>query len=401
MKKVLFNFALIIPVLNAIAMITADYFPEKVLHPGTIRAVLIILFYTILFLYGFKKNQVCDLVIGFLVYLFVLTLINDRILNTIYIYIKIAISTMAIVIGYEYFGNNRNLVKLNRVNTLCLTMMVANVIVANIFHLGTSDYLDETIYFGAARVNITKTMTIILLLFPLFIRMEKSRKWINISLVVFILALIIVLVGIKRSALLALFFGYFIYFIFTPYRNKFLKRMFTILFILILSSSFLFEIFKSRIEARKEQILVTNPEFMEKEARVNEVNMVFSDIKRRPLYGVLFGRSFLNEHSYYNTNRMLHIDYCILLHGTGLMGIVIYFMIYYSIVKVTARYRLMGKEYSEIFALTISLITANLIVGIAGSLYSTDLRTTVMMYLGAFMRLEKEAKKITTHQNNI
>ncbi len=57
---------------------------------------------------------------------------------------------MMLPIGYYYINSIRKLEILLRVLFVILLLHLLNIAIANIFDLGTSDYLDQTFYSGLA-----------------------------------------------------------------------------------------------------------------------------------------------------------------------------------------------------------------------------------------------------------
>ncbi|MBK7490513.1 MAG: hypothetical protein IPI74_12130 [Bacteroidales bacterium] len=104
-------------------------------------------------------------------------------------------------IGYYYIKSIARLEILLKVLLFTLGLHILNIIIVNIFQLGTSDYLDETFYFGAGRVNITKNILILVFMLP--VTMLFIRKYRRIVFILYIVAFLIAIVGIKRSVLIS------------------------------------------------------------------------------------------------------------------------------------------------------------------------------------------------------
>ena len=70
-------------------------------------------------------------------------------------------------------------------------------------------------------------------------------------------------------------------------------------------------------------------ETMEIEGRYWETEAVINAIKNDDLMHTLFGSEIFNEFDYFKTKRMLHIDYNVILNGTGIIGLFVFLLIYY------------------------------------------------------------------------
>jgi hypothetical protein len=368
-----------------IASLTTNYFPAGTLNPGTIRAALLgcFLFY---FLFDkFNITLINNLILGFLIYLLILVLISSNVSRGLYVYSQLLMTFLMFPVGYHYFYSKDRFMKLHKVFAVCLTLFVINIFIANIFKLGTSDYLDDTLYFGAGRVNITKTMTILLLISPIGIQIFSKKPWMKIYGFIILVSVIIIILGLKRSAVIALLIGFLVFVVFSPQKRT-VVRLLLIFFLFIYVSSFYFlDTFYQRLEARGQRVELFSDNFIETEGRFNEFDLIFDDFGNRTIWQKIFGTEIFNELMYFDIKRTLHTDYMILLHGTGFFGLMLYFLIWFYIIK---KNFLIGRRGDETLikynnVIIFSLFIAMLFISFAGSLYSMGLRSILMLYLGA------------------
>ena len=165
--KALFSFVLLIPIINAIATSTVNYFPAGTLNPGTVRALVIGLFSLYFIVNSYPKDIMSRFILLFLVYLFVLVLLSSNLSKSFYEYIKVVLSMLMYPVGFYFINNKEKLFQLNRVYLFVLILFILDILFANIFQYGTSDYLEDSVYFGSARVNITKAMIILIIVSPI------------------------------------------------------------------------------------------------------------------------------------------------------------------------------------------------------------------------------------------
>jgi hypothetical protein len=295
---------------------------------------------------------------------------------------------MMLPVGYYYINSIRKLEILLQVLFVTLLLHLLNIAIANIFQLGTSDYLDETFYFGAGRVNITKNILVLVFLMPaslLFVR--KYRK---VVIVFYLVALLITMVGIKRSVLISAVAGVVTYLA--------VKQRFTLLIRTTLVSAALFliiilifpgftDLFRSRFEARGERVELTE-ETMETEGRLSEIKAVASAWSSGSFRHKLTGSEVFNDRLFFNSKRMLHTDYMIILNGSGLIGFVLWFYLFVRLIREKNRYyRALGNHilFRELNALFWVLLTAQLVLSVSGTVYAIELRSLIFLVWGAIL----------------
>ncbi|MFW5803899.1 MAG: hypothetical protein ACOCWG_01555, partial [bacterium] len=108
------------------------------------------------------------------------------------------------------------------------------------------------------------------------------------------------------------------------------------------------------------------------------------------------------KHSLFGTNvlaggweggeahRMLHTDYAQLLDTTGIIGFLLYTMIYINFIKFYLKFKRRFKHnrrYRNINSLFLSTILITVLTGLNGSIFIVTFRTTAFLFLGACIGL--------------
>jgi len=381
-------FVLAIPLINAIASNTSEYFSSDILNTGNLRALIIGVF-AIYFIVARMPNEgLYRFIILYLVYYMIMVLFStDRLLSG-NLFLKFFLGVMMLPIGYYYINSIRKLEILLRVLFITLILHLLNIAIANIFQLGTSDYLDETFYFGAGRVNITKNILVLVFLMPatmLFVK--KYRKAV---MVFYLVALLITMVGIKRSVLISAVAGVVTY-LAVKQRFALLVRTTIVATALFLMIVLIFpgftDLFRSRFEARGERVELTE-ETMETEGRLSEIKAVMSAWSSGSFRHKLIGSEVFNDRLFFNSKRMLHTDYMIILNGSGLIGLVLWFYLYIRLIREKKLYyRALGRNilFRELNALFWVLLAAQLVLSVSGTVYAIELRSLVFLVWGAII----------------
>ena len=115
------NFIVTLPIINAIASVLTNYFPDGVINPGQIRVILVISFGLYFLTSKFSyNNKVTKLVIIYIFYIFFLTILSNYFTTSFNIFIKFFASTICVFFGIHYIKNDE---MLKRVSLSILVML--------------------------------------------------------------------------------------------------------------------------------------------------------------------------------------------------------------------------------------------------------------------------------------
>jgi len=383
-----YKFVLAIPIINAIASNTTEYFNSTVYNPGNLRALLIGVFALYFIFTKIPNEKIFRFVLFYLFFYGLLVLISTDMLHSGNLYFKFFLGVIMFPIGYYYINSIGRLKELVVVLFVALVLHLINLAITNIFQLGTSDYLENTFYFGAGRVNITKNIIVLVFVFPLTMLFFWNHRFKII--LVYLIGFMVAMVGIKRSVLLSGAVGVITYFF---YRGKisYLLRFslgFSILFLIILTSlPSVSNLFTSRFEARGDRVEITG-QTLESEGRYDETRIVWDSWISGSFRHKLIGSEVFNDRIFFNSARMLHTDYMIMLNGSGVIGFLLWFYMYYLIIKEKQKfYRKLRNNslFIEINAVFWVLLATQILLSISGTVYAIEVRSLLFLLWGAFI----------------
>jgi hypothetical protein len=383
-KKTQLSIVILIPIFNVIASTTQDYFNG--IGTGDIRMLIILLFLLFAFHKFYRFTLINTIIIINLLYLFVIALFATDLAYTFKVYSKYAVSTLMFIIGYHYIRELTHYKKLLKTYMVVLFIISFSIIIANIFSLGTSDYSDATIYYGAGRVNITMQMTILLLISPLVFLFIKKKKSKFIIIVLLLISLVFIVLGIKRTALATLVFGFTLYLYLSPTNIKIISKYIGLIITLLLFSPLYISTLISRFTARQESGRFDINQAPTEEARFMEVSRVINEYFDGDIGHKLFGSELFNYMEFGNTTRMLHTDYATFFSGSGLIGLFLFILIYIVILKKIFFYRrifIKNKIMNSITAVCLVLIPTLFIYSAGGTVHSIGSRALIFLFLGA------------------
>ncbi len=398
-------FVMAIPVINAIASNTTEYFSSDILNTGNLRALLIGLFAIWFVFTRFPNENLSRFILLYIAYYFLLVLFaHDRLVSG-NLYLKFVLGVIMLPLGYYYISSIARLEMLMRIFLVTLGLHLINILIANIFQLGTSDYLDETFYFGAGRVNITKNILILVFMMP--VTLLFIRKYRKAATVIYIIAFLVTLIGIKRSVLISAAAGVITY-LAVKQRFTLLLRTVVVISVLFLVLVFVFpdftSLFRSRYEARGERVELTE-ETIETEGRLSEAETVFNAWKSGSFRHKIAGSEVFNDRLYFDTQRMLHTDYMIILNGSGIVGLFLWFYLFFIVIREKNRYyrvlrnHILFREMNAVFWV---LLVAQIVLSVSGTIYAIELRSLIFLYWGAFLgTMRGYLKEMYSIKNNV
>ncbi len=382
------NLLYFIPIINTIAITMTGFFPPKALNPGTIRAAIIGSFFLHFWLTKKSQTSIDTTIRLFVGYLFMLSLFSSDYSTSIYSFLKLFLATFSFSVAYYYICSKESFWKLTKFYFYASLVHILSLIIVNIFNLGGTGYSEEgSIYFGASNLNIAKEFVIMLMIAPFIFKVLTIRQR-KIFVVVVLVFLVFIFLSLKRTAVLSLILGGVITYM--GYDSK-IKNLRVILgFIAILALAFpLFEdTLLLTFESRKDIIVVdyTSEEGLETQARYNEGLLTIAEIEKKGFFYFTFGSEPFNNMLYFNMRRMFHTDYINLLAGTGIVGLMLFLLVYVSIYHHTRKLKPYFRQIPElkrIHHMNSGLIVVMLILGVAGTIQSVELRSLAFLYLGA------------------
>ena len=414
MRFNLFLFVLAIPVIHAIATIFTPYFPPGTLHPGSIRALLLIGFLAVFCCTRFSWSLPNTVIAVFLAYYMCLVFIqSSEPLYALYQYVRFLLWALMFPVGYYFFQNLDNLNKLNYVYIFVLAIFVCDLILANLLGYGDSSYGEETLSYGGSGVNITKTMGLILLMAPIFYAVAKKHNFVVIMTFLFLISGIFILLGLKRSALVALVCGLAVYLLLAPRRIRAVWCITALGGIAVILSPLYIQQLFERYERRQSAIETVVSGNIQEEGRFDaDIIPAIELWWDGSLKHKLFGSEVFNTEAVVR-GRNMHVDYARTLVGSGLIGLILFMLIYMAIALELHKYfRVVSDDIlaREIYAVFWALLCAVLIMGLAGTLMGIGLRAILFFYWGAMVgvmrslaieRIDREMENVSPDEDKV
>lgn len=390
---------LMIPMLNVVATIFTPYFPGGSLNPGVIRGVILTIFCIWFLLSRKHMNAISKSTYFFLFYLLILCFFSSNILTTLYIYNKVFIASLFLPLALYFLNSEHIFLILIRTSIFALAILELNFLLSNFLGIGFATYKDESILFGESGVNITKYMVIFIMLIPFYLKYEKNKPLRIFASILLVSGIIIVILGMKRSAILAISGGFLIYALMTPYKSRILRITPFIAAFVLLSGPYYIPIIEKRFKARQERVSMTYNQLSssEEEGRLLEVQYTIEQTFGDSFERIFIGYDLFLKKQFQGHRRMLHIDYMNMLGGAGIIGLTLFLFIYWRIWFFAKKIKKTGANSlakNEIYAMICALLGVQAFMSFGGTMQGLDLRGTILLLLGAFLALGlQELKK--------
>lgn len=276
-----------------------------------------------------------------------------------------------------------------------LIIFSANIVFLSIFDLGEPFYeklLGKSTYTapflrgGWFTVYSMHGVAIITALLPFMNKLKPKVIGIKWSIIIYIVTASILILTFKRTYFLILAFGMLSYLLFTLYISR--RNFFISLLIILLTTSFsflAFDTFKASISTRSKILSVD--EFVA-EGRFIEFATYPNVVNDEGVVFLLFGRELFVSAGKFKAleqaerGRFLHNDFSHLIYGTGLIGLLTYLFIFYTLYAISKKYYInkMTTQNRYMFYGIIIIITTTLISG-TGDGILTMINRVVPFYL--------------------
>jgi hypothetical protein len=369
---------------NVIILSTVNLFKESI-DLGLIRGIVLLvlaLFFLVSKRIESKPHKYLlifssyILVMGFVTY-FNYNFFPDKV-------IKVFLGSISFAYGLYFINSIERFIILNKVMLISIVIIIITIIVSNVLGVQYKLYADTGFSLGGQGVNIAKNLVIFIIPYPIFQITLKNTRVGRILPYLYIICLLIIVISLKRGALLGLLLGLSSYFIVSHKRGKFIRNVIVVLVIAFISFPLYSDVLQQTYSARIKNFSTEQGD-IQSEGRFVEYTMTKNDIQSKDFLRTLFGEGIQSEAIYFGINRYHHTDYLSILHGAGIIGLVLYILSYYYFYKEQQKFKFMDSLYPEIReirAVSIALIFSIIGLSFSGVYHTIDLRSTAFLYLG-------------------
>lgn len=389
-------------IINLLIDILAFWF-----DPGGVTAIArIVIIYGWFFLLLIKKkiklfNHASIFV--FIFYVLLLLFLSDSSFLPYRNSLKVFTSFLMFIIGYSSIKNEYTFYKYIKQFVYVYIIILLNTLFSNIFGLGTDDYTKEKDYVVGGLNDMWNLYTYSLLILPLLLIYIKNRKLQYFIKALALIIFILLLVSLKRIAILGVLLGFLLYYLKVGIKIKYIKSLSVIGFLFLLTLPIYIDLFESRLNARVQRNNILEVDGYKNESRYLEFFLLFDNMSQSEnLQKTVFGREPFDSRGAFGNvlgqERQLHVDYNNIIYTIGLIGMFLYFCIYLRIYIKLKEFRrrilrMNSSKYKPHLALAYSLLVTSLVTSFAGQMDQITFRTIIFMTIGCIFGLIKHEIK--------
>lgn len=338
--------------MNVTADLLIGYFKtnEYLYHTGNIRFIILLLFITINLKYIKQKLLINKIILITLFYLFILTWFSSNFSVSITFYLRVLSYLLIFPLAFKFINNRKDFIKLNRVIFISFFIVLINLVIAQMFKVGTSEYLQNSFYEGAGGAPVIYSILFVIIM-PAITYYKPSIFIYKFLVPIFYsFGLLVVFIAMRRMGILAISIGLIIQILFL-FKKSNLKILLLSIIGLLLSFPLYGNLISQRLNARLDNL---SKRSLEEEGRYVEIEIAVSEFLNKSISHSMFGSELFNSRNYATTKyysywrgRTFHTLWAIFFHGAGLIGLFLIVLIYILLALRINMYKSFIFKYSK------------------------------------------------------
>ncbi|WP_439183620.1 hypothetical protein [Carboxylicivirga taeanensis] len=361
---------------------------------GTLRALIVAACAITYYVRKPEKIGSYSAVWLFLFYVFISVLRSTRYSEAFQNYIRVFDSLIMLPLAYEACKDGRDLKYFFDGIVLMGIVFMLNGIICATFKIGTNPY-GGSFVMGSIVINKLYSGSYFIILFPLILFFRRYNRFVIPLFVVTGIIFIELVLMLRRTAIALPLIGLCVMFVFTQRKAKFILTLVVGVTLAFLAYPLYGDILMDSM-ANREHVFGEHANSIEEEGRYIESVAVTTERLGNDVsyWTFLFGKEALNSKgNYYHGllgHRPIHLDYNKLIHGLGLIGTLLYLLIYIQIIlKFIIAYRNAKKTpiVVELHGMFWAILLTSLAVSSIGGFYELTFRTIIFMFLGLAIKV--------------
>jgi hypothetical protein len=330
----------------------------------------------------------------FLTFSFVLVVFSSEFFHSFKAYLQVFLSMMIGVIGFVYFDSREKIANLAKMLIICLAISSIMAFLGYAFGIGRvleytifSDELeDESVGLLGSSGMYSASFIIGVTPFLLSYINKMRLKYFGIALA--IITFIFILLNVRRTAILIPIAGLVVYAFYIPNKGKIMTGLFFSLILMLALSPIYTDKLMERFNFRQEQGRFDS-DFYKTEGRFYETTIVYEEIMSfedpiLSLFGErIFASGWIDSEK---QPRMLHSDPAVLIYGAGIIGFIIYILIYFKLFSLIPLGLTNNKFIGTLKGAFYTVIFISLMASLNGSILLMSLRSLIFLFLGLIYR---------------
>jgi hypothetical protein len=337
-------------------------------------------------------------------YLLALLLLSESNLEQYNDYVRAMAGKLPLILGFVFTSTYDHLKELNKRLLITMMLFAGSIIIFSILGIGENQYgVQSGFSVGKFTYSSIYVGSYLLIILPLMYFDARSDRWRMIISAVGVITLIILVLSVRRTAIVFVLIGAAVYLFL--YRNQIAKivlRSMVVVIVILLSFPLYQDMLMRQIAARAD-VFNDNEvtENLRGETRVEETIAVWNERIMNPdLKIMLFGQHLFDSAGKYDDgihkDRPLHLDLNILLHGAGLIGLVLlmlfYGKIFYTYMLLKTRLNLPQERL--ITGAFMGIFLSHIFLLFSGGMLNVTFNLISYLYMGAILGLYSNTRRM-------
>jgi O-antigen ligase len=384
------NFLYAVPALNVLADMFVDVWSVGGVHSGVIRAAVLTLFIC-LSVPTLRLSRDTVLVCALVGYLALLLPGTSNPPHSFEMWLRLTLAVMMLPIAHATVLTVRELRKLNIGLAVAVFVIVVQFVAAQVFQLGSTVYGEEQAYLvgGNSGVYITYVIAYALVSLPLAFRSQSFRSPAARLFMggLAVAAICVLFLVFRRGAILGFLVGTIVYVLYTRNRGRATALVGAGAVAMVAAMPLIGDRLASIYSERGDVVaFIENTD----QGRMAEFELVWREFLDRGVRHAMFGSDLFNSRAYLGETRTLHVDYTNLLLGAGIVGLGLYLLIFFWIVREANRRARLLRAFplaAEIRATLLGLVATCLVVSFSTQIWAVGPLSCAFLYFGALLGL--------------
>jgi hypothetical protein len=276
-----------------------------------------------------------------------------------------------------------------------LFISLAYATAANFFDLGDVSYRSDmsdsmSVGLGDAKLY-SPALGVIILIFHLFLNPRAKYRKVIGYIVVTVVFLYLVF-SLRRTTIIIVVLGLVLYLFYANRITRIIPIILSAAVIMLATAPWWSDFLEQRMSLRNSTAFSSDYN-VTSEGRYQEFVLVLQH-SFQSTTTALFGTELFNSagnYGFYNSTRIIHIDYLTIIHGSGIFGLLIYVIFYLTLFRSVAIWSIPNqyrtKKYQDIYALLITFIILSLVISLSGQMYTITFRSILFIYIGSLSKI--------------
>jgi hypothetical protein len=327
-----------------------------------------------------------------MIYLMVLLAVTHAELEQVNDFVRVMDGKLALPLGYILTSSYVHIQALNKKLLITNVLFSISIIIFSILGIGENQYgANSGFNVGYFNHGIIYTGSFLLIILPIIFFDYKGKLAKYVIPTIGIITLVILVLSVRRTSVVIVGIGLIFYmYYFRDQFSKILKNLIAIAIMLALTFPFYQEILFKQFQARSGEMTAN----LQEETRWVESVAVFNERILNPdLRVLLFGEHLFDSSGNYDNGihglRPLHLDLNLMLHGAGLVGLILFVLFYAHILHkyYSLKIKLDLPNEKLLHASFLGMYFAHIFLLFSGGMLSITFNLISMMYMGAILGL--------------